>query len=207
MARQAGYTGSTAPNTAGSPRSRRAGADLILIRKAEDQHKRPKREREEEAGGEHLAGALVLLRAEQTRRKARRAHGEERARHHNDEIDRAVHTDRARGVRAELTYEERVGKVIGARDEHSRDGRQRHFRHEPGNGRIEHKIPFFVRIAELGHGRRPFSLLCSGAGRGSGQYEYFPPPMNSRSSESFARSSGETSSKRSNAGRMLCSSL
>ena len=51
--------------------------DLILIRKAEDQHKRPKREREEEAGGEHLAGALVLLRAEQTRRKARRAHGEE----------------------------------------------------------------------------------------------------------------------------------
>lgn len=53
--------------------------DLVLIRKAEDQHKRPKRERKEEAGGEHLAGALVLLRAEQTRRKARRAHGEERA--------------------------------------------------------------------------------------------------------------------------------
>ena len=180
----------------------------VLIRKTKDEHERSECERKEKAGREHLAGTLVLLRAEQARRKARRAHGKERARHHNDEIDRAVHADSARGVRAELTHEKRIGKVIGARNEHSRDGRQRHFRHEPGNGRVEHEISFCIGVAELCHGRyASFLSLCSGAGRKSGQYRYFPPPMNSRSSESFARRSGETSSKRSNAGRMLCSSL
>ena len=71
---------------------------------------------------------------------------------------------------------------------------------------IKSRFSFGSRNWGMG-GMRPFSLLCSGADRGSGQYEYFPPPMNSRSSESFARRSGETSSKRSNAGRMLCSSL